>query len=1045
MKKLLFLLSVCSVIFVLLLLNTKSYASPEFDNYTWQRLPDYITGRNLYAVASNGTNFVAVGEKGTVLTSDNGKIWSRRQLGYEENLYQVLWDGQKYIITSESGKQFISDKWLYWSLSSEKGQPITTVSAISFNGMNPIFKGKLFGLATQNSKAVSVGESGNIFYGIEKGQTPEKLEGLVLRDYERDYLKRLGNSTLLYIGSSKMYSDNSVFKANIPAPYSQTVNKEEIIYVPAEHAAAAIGGNYKYDSAKTSGEVSVNGKTIQFTINKNSILVNGKSTTVINSAVVKSNVVYLPLKTFELLGMKAYKNGNLVLISNISDVLRDSDEEIIQALNLLFKDSKLQGQSLSESVVKSLIQLGKQQVEKSEFDTAKAYFNEANEVEPYSDTFSYLVSIQRQNEEFNEARKYAAKGLDQNCENPKLLTELVYLYTDLHWPDRAAECLEKAIAISPKGTDFSGPTKYLNNIKGKEETIKEVTVSGYKQLINALASNRKIKLLPGNYNFDSSYSASLAGLNNVTIIGTPGSGKKYIDLISNLEIFNCCNITISNINVDGSINIENCSKVLLNNCKNNNGLIVKCVYNLTCDNSYLENKGSANYEGFIVEVLASEKLTFNNSTLKGYTLQIEEYEYGTENKDITLNNCSLINDAGICSTFSNYVPIKDDSGYEVFFGTEGWSEWRFLAAIKYIHNPDYKLTYNNTYDGNEAIYKDGKFLKLADKLKALDGKTFPSIDYIPGDNDNWNAYYDYYGTPKLKKLNINLTIDDINIATFSKMYEMIKTLKPVEKDILAYNWPVSIILRDKDHRIVAIADFSNKSFKEFLTLGSAGTMHNYCTVMINDRTYSYKPYFMQTNAEKFFEISVKAKENDIFKYIEKAFLTKTLNVSPNSDYGQINSVEFAIKNKDGVFYLSSIESFIGVGDFMHYSTELIVRTNAVTGEQMILGKNYAYKVLDSKATKAYDKYKAAINNQLLKNKDVIRKINGTPCKDVFVYVEDKSKKDKISFIFLAAKKTGDGEPEYSFTYYLGTFDTKSSKVVEVKPVGLVDYSMILYK
>ncbi|GFO55375.1 hypothetical protein GMSM_23820 [Geomonas sp. Red276] len=58
---------------------------------------------SLYDVAWSGNSFVAVGGEGTVLTSPDGGIWTRQQSGTSRDLYAVAWTGNVFVAVGGEG------------------------------------------------------------------------------------------------------------------------------------------------------------------------------------------------------------------------------------------------------------------------------------------------------------------------------------------------------------------------------------------------------------------------------------------------------------------------------------------------------------------------------------------------------------------------------------------------------------------------------------------------------------------------------------------------------------------------------------------------------------------------------------------------------------------------------------------------------------------------------------------------------------------------------------------------------------------------------
>ncbi len=1060
--------------------NSKLIADSQLDNYQWNKISEYITGRDIYSVTYDGKEFIAVGQEGLIIRSADGLSWIRDQVGYEEDFGKIELDGDKLVATTVSGRRFVNDKnsdnndnndigeIKEWILTTEKSEPIPPEAISTSDNQYISSFCKIFGFAEGPNISVAVGESGNIFVGTKKGQKPldNKLVFHELSNYYREYIKRLGNSTILHIGSSSLYTNNNLLEKDIPAPYVETINKQKVVYIPAESVVKACGGQFSYNHLTSRIEVSLDKNTVNLTPGKKTASVNGKQTDIPYPAVIKDKQIYIPINIMESVGKKVFTNNKLIVLSDVDKMFgNDNDELVLEALSQVFSNSKYQLQSLSESVVNTLVVLGKQQLENKERDTGESYLLKAIDIEPNSEIYTVLIRSKRLSEPYyiedyyqsrlySDASKFFNEALVYNCENAALYAEMINIYCDQCWYDKAEECLNKATLLAPKGTDYKAQAAYLAKCKGPKEAIKEITVSNYKELSKALGSNRIIKVLPGNYkslgSINNEKEPGKLTVKNLTIIGVPPVGAKTINLKDSAFLFDFAysyNVSISNLELN-SLKSSNCSKVSINNSKIYHGLKIWNVYDLLCTDSYIEGiYDDGTYEDSMLEIHSSEQVKFDTCTMKGYSLRIGDY-YEEAIKDMTLYNCSLINNAGICSTWSNYVPIKEDCGYEIFLGTEDWNEWRFLAAIKYTKNNGFDINYENTYDGNEEIYNDRKFLKLADKLSKLtNGSAFPSIDYIPGDNEEWNAYYDYYGFPKLKKLNIIFHIEDLVSPDINKMSELITQLKPLQNDILAYGWPVTVVLTDavNPYWNVAVAEFSNKSFSKFLNSGDSENLEDYCNIM-----YTYESWRTERHASDFFNIKPKNTEKEVSKQIEDLFLTKLLSVKPNDDYGQVNSIDFTVRSADGTFYITPVESFIGQGDFMHYDTDMIIKTDVITGQHYIAAKDTTYKLVDSEQQKTYIKYKEPIFNQLVKDKRLDDKeFDRSPCKDVLVFLESDKMDKELKFVFLtvinSSSEDGYDSGQYYFQYFVGTFDIASQKVTAVKALDMVDFEEMLYK
>ena len=98
----------------------------------------------LYDVARSGDTFVVVGEYGTVLTSSDGVTWTSQTSGTHNSLYGVVWSGSKFVALGAYGTLLTSPNGTVWS---------PQVSGTTNN---------LHGVAWSGSKFVAVGAYGTI-------------------------------------------------------------------------------------------------------------------------------------------------------------------------------------------------------------------------------------------------------------------------------------------------------------------------------------------------------------------------------------------------------------------------------------------------------------------------------------------------------------------------------------------------------------------------------------------------------------------------------------------------------------------------------------------------------------------------------------------------------------------------------------------------------------------------------------------------------------------------------------------------------------------
>ncbi|MGI6084114.1 MAG: hypothetical protein ACOYIF_01555 [Acetivibrionales bacterium] len=571
------------------------------------------------------------------------------------------------------------------------------------------------------------------------------------------------------------------------------------------------------------------------------------------------------------------------------------------------------------------------------------------------------------------------------------------------------------------------------------DSREQYKVSSSSEFQSSIGSNREILLLPGDYKDR----MVISDVSNLTITGMPPDDMEYIDLQNTILFTNCAEIKVSNLSIiyypegAGCIEFTDSHDVSINHCEifcsnlpsyNSSGIKLKNVNDFVCSNTVI--KGHQDN----INLYLTRDAAFIGCTFIGGPLQIGDALNDGPCENIVIRDCALMCEAGICATWSNYVPIADKTGYEIDIGTEDWNERRFLTAI--VYNDQIStwsgLRYINTYDGSIDIYEDGKILSLADKLNKTDSvKAFPSIDYIVAEDADWNQYYSYYGKPESVKLNINILEYD-NKPDIAKMMHKIMELSKLGNDILSFDCPITIVYRNAfddaniNTGIIAYAEFSNKSFKEFLSDEDIGKWKMYCNVII--------PAGSPVTNSSFFDLESVNKNNT---NISGLFLTNS--VETENGLGQLFNRLFTIGINGRYYDISALESFAGAGDFMHYYTDLIIVEDRETNDIYIASDDYYKIVMNSSADKEII-IKAL--NQLSGESD--NPISGDICKDVLLFVENKDMtQDMINFIFLTASEDTSGYADYIFYYYIATYDINSGKVSRINPVGICSFKEII--
>jgi hypothetical protein len=99
------------------------------------------TTANLWGACYGGTQFVVVGEQGTILTSPDGTTWTQRTSGTTAWLNGVAWNGTRYVAVGDGGTILSSPDAVTWTTRATGGE-------------------RLNGIAYGDGRFVAVGENG---------------------------------------------------------------------------------------------------------------------------------------------------------------------------------------------------------------------------------------------------------------------------------------------------------------------------------------------------------------------------------------------------------------------------------------------------------------------------------------------------------------------------------------------------------------------------------------------------------------------------------------------------------------------------------------------------------------------------------------------------------------------------------------------------------------------------------------------------------------------------------------------------------------------
>jgi hypothetical protein len=113
------------------------------DGHTWTT-QNVGTTNTLSGVARSDSQFVVVGDQGTILTSPDGHTWTTQNAGTSNNLIRVAWSGSQFVVVGDHGTILTSPNGRTWTT-----QNVGTTNTLS-------------GVARSDSQFVVVGDQGTI-------------------------------------------------------------------------------------------------------------------------------------------------------------------------------------------------------------------------------------------------------------------------------------------------------------------------------------------------------------------------------------------------------------------------------------------------------------------------------------------------------------------------------------------------------------------------------------------------------------------------------------------------------------------------------------------------------------------------------------------------------------------------------------------------------------------------------------------------------------------------------------------------------------------
>jgi hypothetical protein len=99
----------------LIALEKSGHIFTSSDAVNWKSVKDFARPPHLYSVISSGFQNVAVGERGTILSSPDGIIWTEINSGTNQSLRSIIWTSTHFVAVGDSGTILFSTDGLAWT------------------------------------------------------------------------------------------------------------------------------------------------------------------------------------------------------------------------------------------------------------------------------------------------------------------------------------------------------------------------------------------------------------------------------------------------------------------------------------------------------------------------------------------------------------------------------------------------------------------------------------------------------------------------------------------------------------------------------------------------------------------------------------------------------------------------------------------------------------------------------------------------------------------------------------------------------------------
>ena len=262
------------------------------------------------------------------------------------HLYDKYFELDTPSITVEKGKSltanFIGENGPYKLM---EVQTVSSNNEILY--MGPKMNSNIF---SPNAKAdIEISSSSVKFTGINAGTilaTFANSEGTTINVpiivTLPDIKDRLNNASVLYVGSSNAFINNSKVKIDDSDSTIMPVVINDRTLVPIRFVSEKLGASVKWDEASETATIDISGRTIKITASCNSMVVNGQKVDLDVPAESINGRLFIPIRKFveEGLNKKVFFDSNLIIISDDENLIdKYAEKNIINGIIKIFKEN----------------------------------------------------------------------------------------------------------------------------------------------------------------------------------------------------------------------------------------------------------------------------------------------------------------------------------------------------------------------------------------------------------------------------------------------------------------------------------------------------------------------------------------------------------------------------------------------------------------------------------------------------------------------------------------------------------------------------------